>query len=199
MPYYYTVSLDGGRTWPKMQPMPGTGCARPRLLQLGRGYAPLLMSGGRMKNNGSDDNLLWVDWTGAAFPASAPQWEMYALSYYHNKLALPGTPKFTAAVNDTKAPAETAACAYAVAAVDPTFLLPRAHCAFECHPLWQFTQFLLSASTVLVVADTALIQTGLCSAVVLYDLTNSHSAGRHGFSMRIDIHLDEGGEAGVHC
>jgi hypothetical protein len=28
--YYYTVSLDGGRTWPKMQPMAGTGCARPR-------------------------------------------------------------------------------------------------------------------------------------------------------------------------
>eukprot|EP01046_Picozoa_sp_COSAG06_P072752 COSAG06_NODE_21430_length_757_cov_0.784195_1_plen_133_part_00 len=60
MPYYYTISLDGGRTWPEMQPMPGTGCARPRLLQLGGGYAPLLMSGGRMKNNGSDDNLLWV-------------------------------------------------------------------------------------------------------------------------------------------
>jgi hypothetical protein len=112
VPYYYTISLDGGRTWPKMQPMPGTGCARPRLLQLGRGYAPLLMSGGRMKNNGSDDNLLWVDWTGAKFPAAAPQWETYALSYYHNKLALPGTPKFTAAVNDTKAPAQTAACAH---------------------------------------------------------------------------------------
>ena len=36
---------------------------------LGDGYAPLLMSGGRMKNNGSDDNLLWVDWKGESFPA----------------------------------------------------------------------------------------------------------------------------------
>jgi hypothetical protein len=36
---------------------------------LGGGYAPLLMSGGRMKNNGSDDNLLWVDWKGESFPA----------------------------------------------------------------------------------------------------------------------------------
>lgn len=162
-PYYFTVSQDGGRTWPKMQPMPGTGCARPRLLQLGDGYAPLLMSGGRMKFNGngsaSDDNLLWISWQGVKFPALEPTgptgWEMYALSYYHNLLAGPGTPRFTSAVNDTNAGAETA-------------------------------------------AYTALIQTGKCSAVVLYDLSRK-STGRQGFSMRIDIHLDEGGEAGIHC
>ena len=88
VPYYFTVSQDGGRTWPKMQPMPGTGCARPRLLPLGGSFAPLLMSGGRMKVNSngsaSDDNLLWISWQSASFPAVEPTgatgWEMYALS-----------------------------------------------------------------------------------------------------------------------
>ena len=56
-----------------MEPMVGTGCARPRLLTLGGGYAPLLMSGSRMKigPEGSDDNLLWIDWQGAKWPAAA--------------------------------------------------------------------------------------------------------------------------------
>jgi hypothetical protein len=34
---------------------------------------------------------------------------------------------------------------------------------------------------------------------VLYDLTNRHSGGRQGFSMELTFHLDEGGEAGIHC
>ena len=93
--YHYTVSVDGGRTWPRLLPMAGTGCARPRLLQLGGGFAPLLMSGGRMKNNGSDDNLLWVGWRGSGYPAynsskGFPSWERYAVCYRRNLPAKPG-------------------------------------------------------------------------------------------------------------
>ena len=36
----------------------------------------MALSGGRMKigPEGSDDNLLWIDWQGAKWPAAAPQW-----------------------------------------------------------------------------------------------------------------------------
>ena len=36
----------------------------------------MTLSGGRMKigPEGSDDNLLWIDWQGAKWPAAAPQW-----------------------------------------------------------------------------------------------------------------------------
>ena len=47
-------------------------------------------------------------------------------------------------------------------------------------------------------ADTSLVQVGLCSAVVLYDLIDPRG-NHHGFSMRLDLHLDKGGEAGIHC
>merc|ERR1712151_232547 len=161
VPFHYTISQDGGVTWPKMQPMLGTGCARPRLAMLGDGYAPLLMSGGRMKyatnvTNASVDNLLWVDWNGAAFPATEPQWEMFALSYYHNLLAPPGTPKFTPGVNDTSLPDQTS-------------------------------------------AYTAVIPTGRCSAVVLYDLLTHPRSSGFGFSMRVEFQFDAGGEIGAHC
>lgn len=45
--YSYSYSMDGGFTWTPLAAMPGTGCARPRLLMLGGGFAPLLMSGGK--------------------------------------------------------------------------------------------------------------------------------------------------------
>ena len=74
-PYSYTTSIDGGTTWAPLQPMNGTGSARPRLLMLGGGYAPLLMSGGRMRGAGSDDVSLWVEWSGLG-----PAWSVTTLS-----------------------------------------------------------------------------------------------------------------------
>ena len=90
--------MDGGYTWTPLVAMPGTGCARPRLLMLGGGFAPLLMSGGRMKNNGTNDNLLWIEWTGLGpgYPPKPPVWDMYSISYFHNKLAARALPRFTA-------------------------------------------------------------------------------------------------------
>jgi hypothetical protein len=151
--------------------MAGAGCARPRLLQLGDSYAPLLMSGGRMKNNGTDDNDLWISWRGAKYPAVPPLWEHYSVSYWHNVLSPANVPKFTAAVNSTTGARETS-------------------------------------------AYTALVPVGRCSAVLLYGLQTAAATaagevrrsgklgtakGGLGFAMRIEIHLDEGGEAGVHC
>ena len=50
-------------------------------------------------------------------------------------------------------------------------------------------------------AYTSLVQVGRCQAVLLYDLvdTTGSSKQHFGFSMQIDIHMDRGGEAGIHC
>ena len=47
-------------------------------------------------------------------------------------------------------------------------------------------------------SHTGLVQVGLCSVVVLYDLID-HEGKIHAFSMRLDLHMDKGGEAGIHC
>ena len=79
---------------------------------LGDGYSPLLLSGG------AGDPSLSIDWQvmsvqtlraiincGAqgmvGYPISTvlPKWQKLSISYLHNKLALPGHPKFSPAVN----------------------------------------------------------------------------------------------------
>jgi len=159
--YSYTYSMDGGFTWVPLSKMPGTGSARPRLLMLGGGYAPLLMSGGRMKTKavngtgGSDDNHVWVEWSGLGpgYPPKTPVWEAFSVSYVHNLLASRALPRFTAAVNTTA--------------------------GFET------------------TSYTSLVAVGKCAAVLLYDLIKNGT--HHGFSMRLNIHMDAGGEAGIHC
>jgi hypothetical protein len=54
--YYRTVSSDQGKTWSTLEEIPNVGCARPRLAMLGGGKGPLLLSGGRQKNNGTQVN-----------------------------------------------------------------------------------------------------------------------------------------------
>lgn len=77
--YYQSYSSDFGRTWSSATPIPGTGCARPRLLSLGVGR-PVLMSGGRRCVANETGLYLWVNPSGMPYGA----WERYSLSYAHN-------------------------------------------------------------------------------------------------------------------
>eukprot|EP00039_Didymoeca_costata_P001094 m.49677 g.49677 ORF g.49677 m.49677 type:complete len:372 (-) comp10623_c0_seq3:173-1288(-) len=101
--YTYTVSTDAGVTWTPLQFMPDTGCARPRLAMLGENRSLLLMSGGRMRNIGTDDVFMWVDWSGMrGNPTPSPEWEKFSISYYHNKLAPSSMTKFPSNTNSSK-------------------------------------------------------------------------------------------------
>eukprot|EP01043_Picozoa_sp_COSAG02_P036292 COSAG02_NODE_2648_length_8336_cov_3.970378_7_plen_450_part_00 len=81
--YYQSYSTDLGKSWTVATPIPGTGCARPRLLSLGVGK-PMLMSGGRMCWANTTGLFLWVN------PSGMPnaEWTRYSLSYAHNQGAL---------------------------------------------------------------------------------------------------------------
>lgn len=135
--YRVVVSTDRGHTWSKPRVLEGLGCARPRLLPAspplaavhagGRGAAaggsgalpaaPMLLSGGRMRDHGTSDVLLWVDWSGTALlqaAGSEPEqealdaFEEFSLSYWHNKGETNETLRFTPNVNSTSfSPRET--------------------------------------------------------------------------------------------
>lgn len=108
-----------------------------------------------MRSSGTDDNFVWVEWTGMGpgYPPKPPVWETFSVSYYHNLLAGRALPRFTKAVN--------------------------------------------SSSVLETTSYTSLVPVGKCSAVLLYDIIKNGT--HHGFSMRIDIHADAGGETGIHC
>ena len=93
LPYFQLTSTDWGRTWQGAS-IPNAGCVRPRLLLLGN---TLLLSGGRFRAHGNtSDVLLWESADGRG-----KKWRPYSLSYQHNALARPGTPLFTADVNNS--------------------------------------------------------------------------------------------------
>jgi hypothetical protein len=77
--YFQSYSSDFGRSWSSATPIPGTGCARPRLLSLGVGR-PVLMSGGRRCVANETGLYLWINPSG--MPNAA--WERHSLSYAHN-------------------------------------------------------------------------------------------------------------------
>jgi hypothetical protein len=59
-----------------------------RLQVLGDGKGPLMLSGGRMRNNHSNEPLVWSTWSlpaGGQRPSGAT-WEEHSISYWHNKL-----------------------------------------------------------------------------------------------------------------
>ena len=81
-PYFRSLSSDLGVTWSRAVPIPGTGCARPRLLGLGPGR-PMLLSGGRMCVANTTGLFVWIN------PSGLPEgnWTRYSLSYQHSRLA----------------------------------------------------------------------------------------------------------------
>lgn len=95
-PFHWTTSTDSGKTWTKLHPMNGTGCARPRLVLLGD---TLLLSGGRMRapvdlinKQGSQGVSVWTaDVSDRASIQSAPPkvWARHDVSYWHNLLRKP--------------------------------------------------------------------------------------------------------------
>ena len=74
-PYYASYSSDSGSTWSRVEAIPGTGCARPRLLSLGPG-APLIMSGGRLCIESMTGLFLWINPSGQR----GDDWERYSIS-----------------------------------------------------------------------------------------------------------------------
>jgi hypothetical protein len=105
--YQQATSIDGGHSWTAPTEMRdasgrGMGVCRPRLLMLGEGGGPLLLSGGRLYTEQTRDILLWVSWDGMG-----DSWETYSISYQHNRLVQPTTFRFSAAVNSTQGRATT--------------------------------------------------------------------------------------------
>jgi hypothetical protein len=110
--YVSATSADGGRTWSPAAAIPNAGCARPRLLHLGydpvfggTAPAPAVLTGGRWRNHGTTDILLWTneDGMGGAGEWAGPT----SISYWHNALAPNASWRFSPHVNSTSEPRET--------------------------------------------------------------------------------------------
>jgi hypothetical protein len=110
--YIAVTSKDYGKTWTLGVEIPNAGCARPRMLHLGydpvfggTNPAPLILTGGRWRNHGTTDILLWYneDGMGGATDWAGP----VSISYWHNALATNETWKFSPHVNSTAEPRET--------------------------------------------------------------------------------------------
>jgi hypothetical protein len=98
-PYYKATSNDMGKSWSFPVAVPGTGAVRPRLVQLGDGTGPLVLTGGRALNLGTRDILMWISPDGMG-----EHWTpMVSLSYWHNRLAANHTDRFTKYVNCSSA------------------------------------------------------------------------------------------------
>ena len=67
-------------------PIPGAGCARPRLLKLAGG--PLILSGGRLCVEDTDDISIWVNEDGMAGAVKGGPgiWTKHSVSYWHNTM-----------------------------------------------------------------------------------------------------------------
>jgi len=95
MPFYKSLSRDGGKTWSVPVAMPGIGCARPHLLQLGK--ATILSGGRKMMNPEYDRGFdLWMS------VDNGLTWEHRSGSYEHNAgRSVTGAPVWSEQVNKT--------------------------------------------------------------------------------------------------
>ena len=95
--YRRFLSKDEGRHWSGPFELPNTGSCRPRLLMMGGGKGPLILSGGRSVNRGRYDVSMWVNWDGMG-----ATWEEHSLSYVHNERISDPLFQFGASVNTTE-------------------------------------------------------------------------------------------------
>jgi len=93
--FYKTLSSDGGKTWSKAEAMPGMGCARPHLKQLGN--ATILTGGRKMMGHMYDRAFdVWMSYDNAL------TWEHASGSYEHNaKANITGVPLWPESVNSS--------------------------------------------------------------------------------------------------
>ena len=120
--YNHAISTDGGLSFSHEAPLPGMGCAKPELLLVdgesgGSGpQMPVILGGGRMRLMNTSDILLWASAAG-----DGKHWEEHSVSYWHNLLARPPTPKFTHQINSTKEPRQSSSYVSLLPAGDGAF------------------------------------------------------------------------------
>lgn len=94
--YHVQFSTSEGKSWSRAVPLPHMGCARPRLLMLGKGKGPLLLAGGRncvAQKNATDVALfIWVNSDGMGgfqhrndSAAIGQSWRQLSVTAAHNR------------------------------------------------------------------------------------------------------------------
>ena len=101
--YRASRSTSHGRTWSVPMTIPKAGTARPRVTSFGGSW--LLLTGGRMFNQGRNDLGLWWSADGAATDYG---WHGTSLTYVHNLLAVNSSQLCPAVLNATNVRATTA-------------------------------------------------------------------------------------------
>ena len=136
-------SHNEGKDWTKAVPIKGAGCARPRLLKLAAG--PLLLSGGRLCVEDTDDISMWLNSDGLAGTTPGGElpgeWAKTSVSYWHNRLWTgPASMRFDAQINNSNAFA--------------TLVRPRASASSASFPWARFARSLPLVLAGLHVADS---------------------------------------------
>lgn len=101
--YMLSRSSSAGRTWSVPTPIPHAGTARPRVTCFIGGL--LVLTGGRMFNQGRNDLGLWYSADGGATDEG---WHASSLSYVHNSLVVNRSQLIPAVINSTGVRATTA-------------------------------------------------------------------------------------------
>ena len=102
--YSQSYSTDSGASWSLPRPIPGAGCARPRLMLMAP-HGPLLLSGGRLCVENVTGIFLWVNADGLAGLNGGDDkktWQKHSITEVHNQL-WQGADfyRFDASINDT--------------------------------------------------------------------------------------------------
>ena len=144
-------SYNQGKDWTKAVPIKGAGCARPRLLKLAAG--PLLLSGGRLCVEDTDDISMWLNSDGLAGTTPGGElpgeWAKTSVSYWHNRLWTgPASMRFDAQINNSNA--------FATLVRPRASLRPSRGPALLAHCRWCWQAY------------TSLIPSGPSSGVIIY-------------------------------
>lgn len=104
--YSQSYSTDLGVSWSLPRPIPGAGCARPRLMLM-EPHGPLLLSGGRLCVENTTGIFLWVNADGLAGLNGGDDkkiWQRHSIADIHNQFWQGADYyRFDASINDTNA------------------------------------------------------------------------------------------------